>query len=144
MLNDREILEYVKNGKLISENFKEASLTPNGYDLRVGNIIPGEDIESKTLFFISSLEVINMPDNITASLYIKSRYARKGIFGSFGFVDAGFHGNLTMSFINYGDKITIKKYDPVVQIVFFTIKEPEKNYEKRSGNFQNSHGIRLE
>ncbi|WP_061950451.1 hypothetical protein [Acidiplasma cupricumulans] len=140
MLNDREILEYVKNGKLISENFKEASLTPNGYDLRVGNIIPGEDIESKTLFFISSLEVINMPDNITASLYIKSRYARKGIFGSFGFVDAGFHGNLTMSFINYGDKITIKNMILWCKLSFLQLRSLKKIMKIVPGIFRIAMG----
>lgn len=141
ILNDRAIKEYVSNGLLIEENFDEKFLTPNGYDLRVGEVMPDGEISNSSPFFASSLETIRMPDNVVASMYIKSRYARRSVFSTFGFVDAGFHGNLTLSFINFGTSLILKKGDPIVQIIFSEIEPPEKNYSKRSGNFQNSHGI---
>lgn len=142
MLNDIEIKNYIKNNLLISENYNEECLTPNGYDLRIGEIT-NENIKKNTLFFTSSLEKLNLPDNIVASLYIKSKYSRKGIFSSFGFIDSGYKGNLTMTFYNFGDNIILKKGYKFVQIVFYEINIPEKNYEKRSGHYNNSNGINL-
>jgi dCTP deaminase len=140
MLNDAEISSLIMQGHLISENYEPDCLTPNGYDLRVGDHT--DDIVDKNqLFFISSMELLNIPDDIVASLYIKSRYSRHGIFSSFGFVDAGFSGNLTMAFYNFGEPIEIQTGMRFVQIVFHEIKKPEKNYASRSGNFQDSRGI---
>ena len=140
MLNDSDIANYVKLGKIITENYTEECLTPNGYDLRIGEHDRDNAVKN-SLFFISSLEKLALPDNIVGSLHIKSRYARRGIFGSFGFIDAGFSGNLTMSFYNFGDDVEIMTGMKFVQIVFYEIKKPEKNYSIRSGNYQNSHGI---
>ncbi|MCL4453529.1 dCTP deaminase [Ferroplasma sp.] len=140
MLNDMEISSLIMQGKLISENYEPDCLTPNGYDLRVGEHSE-ETVEKNKLFFISSMELLDMPDNIVASLYIKSRYARHGIFSSFGFVDAGFSGNLTMAFYNFGEPLEIRTGIKFVQIVFHEIKSPEKNYASRSGHFQGSRGI---
>ena len=36
MLNDSDIANYIKLGKIITENYMEECLTPNGYDLRIG------------------------------------------------------------------------------------------------------------
>ncbi len=143
MLNDIEIKSYVEKKQIISENYDELSLTPNGYDLRIEDIKPGNKIMSNHVFFVSTYEKLNLPDNITGSLFIKSRYSRKGIFSSFGFVDAGFKGNLTLTFYNAGDDIAFKKYEKIAQIVFYQINTPEKNYENRSGNYQNSSGMNL-
>jgi len=142
MLNDREIEYNVAAGKIISENYSRDSLTPNGYDIRIGDY-ELDIIKTNSLFFISSLEKFNMPDNIVASLHIKSKYARRGVFASFGFVDAGFIGNLTMAFYNFGDGFQIKRGMKFVQIVFYEIKTPDKNYPGRSGNYQNSEGINV-
>jgi dCTP deaminase len=143
MLNDTDISSYTKSGKIISENYDPECLTPNGYDLRVGEH-SGNVVKTNSLFFVSSMEKLNLPDNIVASLYIKSRYSRRGIFSSFGFVDAGFKGNLTMTFYNFGEELKIKSGMKFVQIVFYEIKIPEKNYSSRSGTYQNSKGINLE
>ncbi len=140
MLNDNEISSYVENGKLITDNYDPDCLTPNGYDLRIGEHTD-QSIQKNQLFFISSLEKLELPDNIVASLYIKSKYSRHGIFSSFGFVDAGFSGNLTMAFYNFGESLIIKPGMKFVQIVFYEITKPAKNYASRSGNYQNSKGI---
>jgi dCTP deaminase len=142
MLNDKEIMDYIKSGKIISENYSKDSITPNGYDLRIGDYSI-ETVSKNSLFYISSLEKLDLPDNIVGSLHIKSRYARRGIFASFGFVDAGFKGELTMAFYNFGDELQLISGMKFVQIVFYEIKIPEKNYYIRSGNYQNSSGINL-
>lgn len=141
MLNDKDIQTYASSGQLIAENYSKESLTPNGYDIRIGEH-ELETVKSNTLFFLSSLEKFSMPDNIVASLHIKSKYARRGIFSSFGFIDAGFIGNLTMSFYNFGEDLKLERGMKFVQVVFYEIKTPEKNYAGRSGHYQNSTGIR--
>ncbi|WP_337860819.1 dCTP deaminase [Ferroplasma sp.] len=142
MLNDAEIIEYVKSGKIISDNYSEDSITPNGYDLRIGDYSVNT-VQSNSLFFISSMERLDLPDNIVGSLHIKSRYARRGIFSSLGFVDAGFKGQLTMAFYNFGNELQINLGMKFVQLVLYEIKLPERNYSMRSGNYQNSNGINL-
>jgi dCTP deaminase len=76
-------------------------------------------------------------------MFTRSSFARRGILGSFGFVDAGFRGQLTLSFYNSSsDPLKLKAGDRIAQIVFHRIDQPvERNYEQRSGNYQNSSGI---
>ncbi len=140
MLNDREIDEFASKNLLIAKNYDKNSLTPNGYDISIGEISE-QEIKTGTLFYVSSLEFFDLPDNIVGSLYIKSRYSRHGIFASFGFVDAGFRGELTMAFYNFGKDISIKSGTKFVQIVFDRIDKPDKDYKNRSGNYMDSHGI---
>ncbi len=150
ILSDKAIRSMAKSGMLISENYSEKSLTPNGYDLRINEIMYGgnrhEEVPVKTggQFFISTMEKVKIPENIAGMLWIRSSYSRKGLFGSFGFVDAGFEGSLTLSFFNAGPEMTIRKNDRIVQIVFIRMEESaEKTYDLRSGNYQNSDGIKL-
>ncbi|AAT42715.1 dCTP deaminase [Picrophilus oshimae] len=143
MLNDLEIINMAKRSLLISKNFDEKCLTPNGYDLRINDIIPGNDIKKGTVFFVSSYEEIKLPDNIIGLLFIRSSFARKGIFGSFGVVDAGYMGNLTLSFYNALNDVKIERYERIVQIVFERIEKPEKTYSERSGNYYGKSGINL-
>ncbi|SMD31502.1 dCTP deaminase [Picrophilus oshimae] len=143
MLNDLEIINMAKRSLLISKNFDEKCLTPNGYDLRINDIIPGNDIKKGTVFFVSSYEEIKLPDNIIGLLFIRSSFARKGIFGSFGVVDAGYMGNLTLSFYNALKDVKIERYERIVQIVFERIEKPEKTYSERSGNYYGKSGINL-
>ncbi len=150
ILSDRAIRSMAESGMLISENYSEESLTPNGYDLRINEIMYGGNTHEEVLvktggqFFISTVEKVKMPGNIAGMLWIRSSYSRKGLFGSFGFVDAGFEGRLTLSFFNAGPEITIRKNDRIVQMVFIRMEESaEKTYDLRSGNYQNSDGIKL-
>lgn len=146
-LSDREIKELVNKGFLISENFVERNMTPNGYDLTIGDIQPGTGdsviIQGNTRFLISTREFMNMTDSVIGMIWIRSSYARKGILGSFGLVDAGFRGNLTLSFYNSSsDPIEITKGDRIAQIVFIRMGlKADQNYSERSGNYQDSRGI---
>lgn len=156
ILSDRDIKEYIKEGKLYIEPFVEKNLTPNGYDLTIEEIfIPelnekvneGETkISCMRGFLISTKEYIKLGGEITAQLWIRTTYARKGILSSFGKVDAGFEGNLTLSAFNASDnEVNIKIGDTFAQIVFERMKSlPEKLYVKRSGNYMGQKGVTLE
>ncbi len=150
ILSDGTIQRMVSEGKLISGNFFPASLTPNGYDLRIGSIKigAGDPCQEGTAnpgdhFLVSTMEEIHCPHDVSAQMFTRSSFARRGILGSFGFVDAGFRGQLTLSFYNSSsDPLKLKAGDRIAQIVFHRIDQPvERNYEQRSGNYQNSSGI---
>lgn len=151
-LTDGTIRELVKQGLLIEENFIEKNLTPNGYDLTIGEIKVNHDeissestVPANTRFIVSSREYMNLTNDVIGMIWIRSSYARKGVLGSFGLVDAGFRGNLTLTFFNSSpDPLEIKGGDRIAQIVFVRLESTvDKSYSERSGNYQNSRGISL-
>jgi dCTP deaminase len=156
VLSDKDIKEYMKKGKLYIEPFNEENLTPNGYDLTIEEIlIPELDekinegnakVSCMRWFLISTKEYIKMSGEITASLWIRTSYARKGIISSFGKVDSGFEGTLTLSAFNASDHpVDIKIKDTFAQIVFEKMEcQPDKLYEERSGNYMGQKGITLD
>lgn len=155
VLSDVDIKKYIENGELGIEPFQEKNLTPNGYDLSIEEIyIRKTDqhitegvavISPLTWFAISTKEFVKMGPRVTSQLWIRSSYARRGIIASFGKVDAGFHGTLTISCFNAMDEeIEIPIGDRFCQIVFEKlVTPPSELYEKKSGNYQNQRGIKL-
>ena len=155
ILSDNDILNSMKNNDLGIEPFIEKNLTPNGYDLSIAEVFikkSGEHIKEGmaiipplTWFAISTKEFVKMGPQITSQLWIRSSYARKGILASFGKVDAGFHGTLTISCFNSNDEpIEIPIGDRFCQIVFENMSSiPSELYDKKSGTYQNQRGIKL-
>ncbi len=155
ILSDLDIKNKMGNNELGIEPFNEKNLTPNGYDLSVDEVyIRKTDdhikegmatIPPMTWFAISTKEFVKMGPKITSQLWIRSSYARKGVMASFGKVDAGFHGNLTISCFNSNDEpLEIPIGDRFCQIVFENLSSvPSELYDKKSGNYQNQRGIKL-
>ena len=155
ILSDTDIEHSLKTGELGIEPFLQKNLTPNGYDLSIEEIYIRKTeqhykegvvvIPPLTWFAISTKEFVTMGPQITSQLWIRSSYARKGIMASFGKVDAGFHGTLTISCFNASDKeIEIPIGDRFCQIVFEQLSSvPSELYEKKSGTYQNQRGITL-
>jgi dCTP deaminase len=156
VLSDADITDYMSENILGLDPFIEKNLTPNGYDLSIEEIfIKKTDqhinegnaiIPPLSWFAISTKEFVKMSGRITAQLWIRSSYARKGVMASFGKVDAGFHGTLTISCFNANDEeIEIPIGDRFCQIVFEKLESvPSELYEKKSGNYQNQRGITLQ
>lgn len=156
ILSDKDIQEYMENEDLGIEPFLKKNLTPNGYDLSIDEIfIKKTDehvkdgmavIPAQTWFAISTKEFVKMGAMITSQLWIRSSYARKGVMASFGKVDAGFHGTLTISCFNANDEsIEIPIGDRFCQIVFEKLQTPPSElYDKKSGNYQNQRGVQLQ
>lgn len=148
-LNDKDILALVSDGKLISEGFTDGSVTPNGYDLRVNTIrVHGKELDNavippKAHFLVSTVEFLYLPSDLVGQIWIRSSFARTGIIGSFGVVDAGFRGNLTLSFLNAGEEnLKLSHEERIAQIVFHKLESNSgRDYSERSGNYQNSRGI---
>ncbi|MFO7619583.1 MAG: hypothetical protein R6W91_08050, partial [Thermoplasmata archaeon] len=114
ILSDGGILKAMKDGELAIENFNEKNLTPNGYDLTIAEIKVGQDGETVKSgdvaippgkwFAVSTLEYVKCGPQVTTQLWIRTSWARKGIISSFGKVDAGFEGTLTLSAFNSSDR----------------------------------------
>jgi len=155
ILSDVDIKNSIKNKELGIEPFVEKNLTPNGYDLTIDEIFirkTDEHIKNgvakippMTWFAISTKEFVKMGQQITSQLWIRSSYARKGVMASFGKVDAGFHGTLTISCFNSNDQpLEIPIGDRFCQIVFENMaSSPSELYDKKSGNYQNQRGIKI-
>jgi dCTP deaminase len=155
ILSDLDIKKSMDNNDLGIEPFIEKNLTPNGYDLSIEEVfIKKTDNHIKegmalipplTWFAISTKEFVKMGPQITSQLWIRSSYARKGVMASFGKVDAGFHGTLTISCFNSNDEpLEIPIGDRFCQIVFENmVSIPSELYEKKSGTYQNQRGIKL-
>ena len=155
VLSDKDIENAMQSGNLGIDPFIEKNLTPNGYDLSIDEIFIRKTdqhiregiatIPPMTWFAISTKEFVKMGPQITSQLWIRSSYARKGIMASFGKVDAGFHGTLTISCFNSNDtEIEIPIGDRFCQMVFeYLSSAPSELYDKKSGNYQNQRGIKL-
>jgi len=155
ILSDVDIKKNLDNEQLGIEPFVEKNLTPNGYDLSIDEVfIKKTDEHIKegmavvpplSWFAISTKEFIKMGPMITSQLWIRSSYARRGVMASFGKVDAGFHGTLTISCFNSNDEpLELPIGDRFCQIVFENLMSvPSDLYDKKSGNYQNQRGIRL-
>jgi len=156
MLSDSDIVAMIGSGEIVLQGFKPENLTPNGYDLTIGEImIPSLDrktaggeieIPPMTWFLVGTTEVVELQKGITGQLWIRTSWARKGVIGSFGKVDAGFRGNLTLSAFNASDApLKIGTGQKFAQMVFMRMLSPsEKGYGERSGNYQDQRGITLE
>jgi len=156
MLSDSDITSMIASGDIVLQGFKPENLTPNGYDLTIGEIlvpsldkkVSGGDIEipPMTWFLVGTEEVVELRKGITGQLWIRTSWARKGVIGSFGKIDAGFRGNLTLSAFNAsGSPLKMATGDRFAQMVFMRMLSPsEKGYGERSGNYQDQRGITLE
>jgi len=155
VLSDKDIENAMKSGNLEIEPFIEKNLTPNGYDLSIDEVYIRKidrhikegiaTIPPLTWFAISTKEFVKMGPQITSQLWIRSSYARKGVMASFGKVDAGFHGTLTIGCFNASDKeVEIPIGDRFCQIVFeYLSTAADELYDKRSGTYQNQRGVTL-
>jgi dCTP deaminase len=155
VLSDTDIKDFINNNKLSVEPFNENNLTPNGYDLTIDEVYIKKtnqyinegiaNIPPLCWFAISTREFLKIGSTITSQLWIRSSYARKGIMVSFGKVDSGFQGTLTISCFNCNhESLEIEIGERFCQIVFEKLSSsPSDLYDKKSGNYQNQRGIRL-
>ena len=152
ILSDESIIELVKNNEITISPVKNENLTPNGYDLTVEEIEIPEEQKTTTKkltippgerFAVSTKEIISCGENHCAQLWLRTSWARKGIICSFGKIDSGFKGNLTLLGLNASKKnVDIEIGNTFAQIVFEKLSTSANElYEERSGNYQNQKGI---
>lgn len=155
ILSDEDISEFIRKGKLTISDFREENLTPNGYDLTIEEVFVSgvnrtvnegrAEVPPQTWFAIGTKERVEMSGDIAAQLWIRTSWARKGVMASFGKIDAGFEGNLTLSAFNSSKEvIDVPIGETFAQMVFEKLERPAKRkYEERSGHFQDQEGVTL-
>ena len=142
ILCDSDIKKEIEIKRIVIEPFDERNLTPNGYDLTIEESSKRK-VNGLESFLISTKEYITLPDDICAQLWIRSSFARKSIFCSFGKVDAGFEGTLTVGCFNANsEEIEIKKGERFIQIIFERMSGSAKN--KYDGKYKYQKGIKTE
>ncbi|RTZ58016.1 MAG: dCTP deaminase [Gammaproteobacteria bacterium] len=166
ILSDKTIFKLLREGKLKVEPFSEELVQCSSLDLRLGYQIaryrvrdfldvknPRWEIEyeeiTKEGFFIqpkefvlaTTLEYIELPENLTAFVEGRSSLGRLGLFiENAGWVDAGFKGQLTLELFN-ANSYPIKLYPEmrICQLVFAKVdQKPLKPY---SGKYQGQRGV---
>tara|TARA_B100001029_G_scaffold154014_1_gene137971 strand:+ start:3863 stop:4342 length:480 start_codon:yes stop_codon:yes gene_type:complete len=152
ILSDEAILAALDVGQIEIEPFDSENLTPNGYDLSIKEIeIPkgrkvteGElSIPAGKRFAVSTKERIACGPNVCAQLWLRTSWARKGIMCSFGKIDSGFDGTLTLLGFNSGEEdVKLVTGETFAQMVFEMMTGPATSlYSERSGNYQNQSGV---
>ncbi|MBS3816324.1 MAG: dCTP deaminase [Candidatus Thermoplasmatota archaeon] len=153
ILSDAQIKDLMEKDELEIKNFDEDNLTPNGYDLTIAEVAveerrpqkKGESvIPAETWFAVSTEEYVKFPPYIVGELWIRTTWARKGVISSFGLIDAGFEGDLTLSAYNTYKDLEIPIGETFAQMTFNLLtEESEKGYSERSGNYQGQEGVTL-
>ncbi|MCX6694403.1 MAG: dCTP deaminase [Methanomicrobiales archaeon] len=130
---DKECL--LPPGCLAIRPFSPTCLQPASYDLRVRDAV----ILSRGICtLVPTLEWVEFPADLAATLRCRSSYGRRGLIVTGGFVDPGFRGQLTLCLINLGpEDLVLHKEDRVVQMIIYEVMEGGRAYE---GKYQDSLG----
>jgi dCTP deaminase len=161
ILVDWQLLDRIARGHIKIDPYNPDLVQPNSVDIRLGNHFvwykPGPNVidpfdqqtvvkdveETHADSFILSpgqfvlaetLEAIELPDNIVATIEGKSSIARLGVtlHQTGGWIDAGFRGTITLEMANVNSR-PVKVYAgmPIGQLVFYTTERAENPYYKK-------------
>ena len=123
-------------GGIIIEPYSADSQQPASYDLRAA-----EDslLKRGVMTLIASMEWVEVPADLAATMRCRSSFARRGIFLSGGFVDPGFRGHLTLCLLNMGpDEIHLRKGERIIQMILNEVSAGDHTY---NGRYQDSNGV---
>lgn len=148
VLSDRTIHEMLDSGELsIDPLDAESQVQPSSVDLTLaGHTIPlsqrgrpKTDQEEVTFhpgqaYLGSTREYIDLPENICAMLKGRSSIGRLGVqIHTAGWIDAGFHGELTLEIVNFsGQPQTFKEGARFCQLVLIPLDStPVESYRSK-------------
>jgi len=149
VLSDRTIHRMLDNGELsIDPLDRESQVQPSSVDLTLaGHTIPlGQRGQPKTdqeevtfrsgeAYLGSTREYIDLPENVCAMLKGRSSIGRKGVqIHTAGWIDAGFHGELTLEIVNFnGNPQTFKEGTRFCQLILIPLDDtPIESYATKA------------
>ena len=135
-LSDNEITGAIKTGQfhIVPRNPK---LNPAGIDLHIDR---GLLLKPGRQRLVATVERVELSENFLGILHIRSSLAREGIVASLALVDPGFHGQLTVSLYNAGDRlVSLRKGERFIQLSLLRLGMPATN--AYAGKYQNSRGV---
>ena len=166
ILSDRDLKYYLEKGWIKIEPLREDSIRENGIDLRIRNpfarlkktnkiFTPGDNIEDfyeiidsyeiiiqpHEHLLLTTLEYIELPNDIMAFVNLRSTYARLGISIPPTIVDAGFKGELTIEVIGSEFPVKLTVGEKFLHLIFAkTLSPVEKPYH---GKYQHQRSVTL-
>jgi len=155
ILSDGDIQEALGRGDMDIDPFTEGALTPNGYDLAIAEVLLPDTghgflegvamVPPMTRFMVSTRERVRLGPSLTAQLWLRTTWARRGVLAAFGKIDAGFDGTLTFAAFNTSmDTLEVTIGETFAQLVVEAMSGPaEAAYAKRSGNYQDQRGVTM-
>ena len=174
ILVDWQIIDRISRGFILVDPYNSELIQPNSLDIRLGNhfawyesseeVIDPYDrdsVTSRTLdmtadsivmypgqfILAETMELIELPDNIVASIEGKSSIARLGIelHQTGGWIDAGFRGSITLEMCNVNQRpVRIHAGMAIGQLVFYTTERAACPYNaKRDAKYMNQRQATL-
>ncbi|MDV2481534.1 dCTP deaminase [Methanoculleus sp. Wushi-C6] len=135
ILSSSEIARRLHDGDLVIDPYNGASQQPASYDLRVAEEMT---LPRGVCTLVPSIERVELPQDLAATLRCRSSLARRGVLLGGGFVDPGFRGQLTLCLTNTGsEEISLAAGDRVVQMILQEVLNGGRLYE---GRYQDSRG----
>jgi dCTP deaminase len=126
----------VEEGGVILEPYGAESQQPASYDLRADSDYV---LERGGMTLIASMEWVELPADLAATLRCRSSFARRGVLISGGYVDPGFRGHLTLCLFNLGpEAVPLKKGERIIQMIFQEVSDGDDMYQ---GRYQDSVGV---
>ena len=142
-------------GEMDIEPFRDDHLTPNGYDLAIAEVVLPDTghrfsagtafVPPLTRFMVSTRERVRLGPAMSAQLWLRTSWARRGVMASFGRIDAGFDGTLTVgAFNSSADSLEVPIGETFAQMVVESLSGPvEADYAERSGHYQHQRGVTM-
>jgi dCTP deaminase len=154
-LTDADIRTALTEGAMDIEPFSEGQLTPNGYDLAIAEVVLPDTghtfkagtavVPPLTRFMVSTVERVRLGPALSAQLWLRTTWARRGVIASFGRIDAGFDGTLTFGAFNTSaDSIEVPMGQTFAQMTVEGMRgSAEAVYAQRSGHYQHQRGVTM-
>ncbi|MFI3238039.1 MAG: dCTP deaminase [Lachnospiraceae bacterium] len=162
ILSDKTIIKMLEEKSLGIEPLVEGQIQPASVDVRLGNtfsiiedspsgiITMEEELQYKTIttdtyvllpgqfVLATTMEYFHMPNDLTAFVEGRSSLGRMGLFiQNAGWVDPGFHGEITLELFNANRcAIELKAGRRVGQLVFAQLDQEALNPYKGKYNGQ--------
>ena len=166
ILSDRDLKYYLEKQWIKIVPFSEEIVRENGVDLRIGSQFARlkktnkvfdvndniedfyEIINSNEIvvyphehLLMTTLEYIELPNDVMAFVNLRSTYARLGISIPPTIVDAGFKGELTIEIVGSEFPVRLKSGTRFLHLIFAkTITPVERSHH---GKYQKQNGVTL-
>ena len=93
--------DFGDRGRIVIRPYSRTCQQPASYDLRVADDIT---LPRWLCTLVPTLEWVELPVDLAATLRCRSSFGRRGIIITAGFVDPGFRGQLTLCLVNMGSE----------------------------------------
>ena len=164
ILSDRSIQRLLAEGRLVVTPLEPEQIQPASVDIRLGrtfgvvddsasgvitmeHTIHYKTLEADTYLLLpgqfvlaTTMEYVELPDDLTAFVEGRSSLGRMGLFiQNAGWVDPGFHGEITLELFNANRcAIELKAGRRVGQLVFAAMDSPAEHPYR--GKYQGQRG----